>query len=81
MVRDERPGGRAAGDGVQRGAFDLHESLAGQRAADRLHDLGSPQKALQHPFGVDQVQVAQPLPQLGIDQPLVLFGRGFDASW
>ena len=75
VVRLERPGGRPAGDRVQRRPFDLDETLAGQRVADRLHDLRPPQEPLQHAVGVDQIEVAHPLPQFGIGQALVLFGR------
>ena len=71
----KRPGGRPAGDRVQRRPFDLDEPAAGQRVADRLHDLRPPQKPLQHAVGVDQVEIAHPLPQLGIGQALVLFRR------
>jgi len=78
VVGFEGPGGRPAGDGVQRGPLDLHEPLAAQRIADRLHDPRAAQKTLQHAFGVDQVQVTHALAQLGIDQPLVLEGRGLD---
>ena len=79
VVRGERPRGRAAGDGVQRRAFDLDEAFARQRVADRLHDLRPPQETLPLAVGMDQVEIAHPLPQLGVGQALVLFRRGFDA--
>ena len=60
------------------GPFDLDEALAGQRVADRLHDLRALQEPRQHALGVDQVEVAHPLPQLGIGQAVVLFGRRLD---
>jgi hypothetical protein len=34
VVGDEGASGGAAGNGVQRRAFDLHEAFAGQRLAD-----------------------------------------------
>ena len=46
VMRRERPGGRPAGDRVQRRPFDLDKALAGQRVADRLHDLRPPQEPL-----------------------------------
>jgi hypothetical protein len=49
VVRQERPRRRAAGDRMQRRTLDLAESGVGQRAADRLHDLGAVQKPLQTP--------------------------------
>ena len=57
------------------------EPVAGQRAADRLHDLRALQEPLQHAVGVDQVEVPHPLPQLGIGQPVVLVRRRLDATW
>ena len=75
VVRDEGAGGRPAGNRVQRGPLDLDESLAPQRGADRLHDPGAAEKPLPHAFAVNQVEVAHPLPQPRIGQPLVLLRR------
>ncbi len=76
-MRHKRPGGRPAGDRVQRRPFDLDEPFAGQRLPDRLHDFRAVQKPWQHPFAVDQVQIALPLPQLGIVQAVKLVRRRF----
>ena len=50
--------------------------FAGQRLADRLHDLGAVQEPRQHAFAVDQIEIPQPLPQLGIVQAVILSGGG-----
>ncbi len=81
MVRHERPGRGAAGDRVQRRPLDLDKSFAGKRLADRLHDLGAIQKPRQHAVGVDQIEIAHPLPQLGIAQPVMLLRMRLDATW
>ena len=79
VMRDERPGRRAAGDGVQRGAFDLAEALLVQRVADRLHDLGAALEPLEHALAVRQIEIPHPLPQFGVGQARVLFRRRRDA--
>ena len=79
VVRGEGPRGGAAGDGVQRRAFDLDEAFARECVADRLHDLRPPQEAFPLAFGVDQIQIAHPLPQFGVRKTLVFFRRSFDA--
>ncbi len=75
VVGGERAGGRPAGNGVQRRPLDLDKPLAGQRAANRLHDLRPPQEPLPNALAVDQIDIAHPLPHLGIGQPLVLCRR------
>ena len=55
------------------------KAFARQRVADRLHDLRPPQETLPLAVGMDQIEVAHPLPQFGVGQALVLFRRRFDA--
>ena len=78
VVGDEGPGGRPAGDRVQRGALYLEVRFGRQRVADRLDDPGPVQKPREHPLAVDQVQVPHALAQLGVAEPLVLGRRGLD---
>ena len=78
VVRNERPRGSPARDRVQGRPLDFHEPFRGQRAADRVDDLGPFQKPRQNTFAVDQIEIPHPVPQLGIDQPLVLGGRRLD---
>ena len=54
---------------------------AGQRVADRLHDLRPPQEPLQHALGVDQVEIPHPLPQLGIGQALDASPAAARSTW
>ena len=79
VVRRERPGGRPAGDGVQRRA------LRPRRSPRRPACCGSTARSCvrrrnrsQHAFGVDQVEIPHPLPQFGIGQALVLVRRRLD---
>ena len=67
-MSDERPGGRTAGNRVQRRALHLDEPTRCQRAADRLDNLRPVDKAWQHALAMDQVDVAHPLSQFRIGQ-------------
>ena len=78
VVRFEGPGRGAGGDRVQRGSFHLDKALPRQRVADRLHDFRAAQKTRQHALGVCQIEIAHPLPQLGVGQAVVFFRRRFE---
>ena len=82
VVRRERPGRGAAGDRVQRRAFDLDEAPVAERVADRLRrSCVRSRNRSQHAFAVRQVEIAHPLPQLGVVQAAVLFRRRLRATW
>src|SRR5262245_41207313 len=78
-MRFERPGGCPAGDGVKRRAFNFDKPAAGQRFANRPHDLGAIEEPRHYAFAVGEIEIAEPLTQLGIGEPVMLFRRRGEA--
>ncbi len=73
MVRDERPGRGAAGDGVQGRRFDFEVALLVEIRADAANDLDALERAIEQFGVVDQVEVAMPKPKFHVGHagPLV----------
>ena len=81
VMRRERPGRGAAGDRVQRRAFDFDEAAIAERLANRRDDPRPIEKPVEHPFVVGQVEI--PLPRAAVRR---LAGRyaflaAFRSTW
>ena len=75
VVRDERLGHRAAGDGMHHRRLDFDEAVAVEKAPQRLHDLRALDEDLAH-FGIHrQVDVAAAIARLHILQAVPLLGQ------
>src|SRR5207253_422268 len=60
VVRDERPGGRTPGNGVQRRGLDLPVALPIQLIANTVDDLDPFDTPFEHLGAVNQVEIAMP---------------------
>ena len=78
VVSHERTSRCSTRNRVQRGAFDFAELSVAQSLANGGDDRGPVEKPGNDSLGIRHVQVAQSLPQLGIIQTMMLFGRWLD---
>ena len=75
----EGPGCGAAGDRMERGAFDFDELAAMERFADRADDFGAVQEARHDAVAIHQIEVPHAMAELGIGEAVMLFGRRGEA--
>ncbi len=73
-MRDERAGGRAAGDRLHRGRLDLDESLLGHRLAKRGDQLRAAEEDGQRLGIAEQVDVALAVALFDVGQAVPLLG-------
>ena len=75
VMRDERLCRGAAGDRVQHRRLDFEIAALDQPAAHRRDDAAAPPQSLAALRVHDQVEIALPVAQLDIGQPVILLGK------
>src|SRR3954463_9316706 len=75
MVRGERAGVSATGDGLEHRALELDETAFVQDTADRLENGGAGEKHLARVLVGDQMEVSTALLQIRVLQPGPLLGK------
>ena len=78
VVGFERAGSGAASGLLESRPFNLKIAPVGQRLANRRDDSAAGDKSVTDTLAMDQVEIPHPLSQFGIDQPVVLVGRGLE---
>ena len=79
VMRDERPGQRAAGERLHHRRLDLEEAMAGEEVAHRGH---RPAADFEHPAHVrvdDEIQIALPIADLHVLETMPLLGQRDEA--
>ena len=74
VMRDERPGRGASGDGLHGGRLDLDKPPPGHDVAERRDDLRPAQEGLERLGIGEQVDIPPPVPLLDVRQPVPLLG-------